>query len=598
VRLLTRIAVVACCAITSLSAHQTQQPVFRSGVELVTIDVVATTRDGQPVHNLKAEDFDLFEDGVRQEIRTFRFLNFAEVAPELLLPAGVVSNQTEPGGIFAVVLDEIGYQVDDIQAVRRIAARFFNETLQPNDHVVVVRSGANSQFALTNDHAIALDAIANSTGRRERTLGITAPGSDDSPQESTASIETFGSAENGRNSFRVLAGVVDHLKHIQARRKAILWFSRGGDLPPNIVESIELGRPVGRDDAAFTAMIRTARAANVAVYTIDPRGLQTAAADLRRDIDPMDTTGLRDLAALTGGRALLGNDANAMLNHVAAENRAYYLLGYEPAPPAAKGRFRERKLRVTTAQPGVTLLHRSVYLPGESTERDKPPELIASPLPVRDLAILLAPASVAVDRSRRGIIVPFEIGGDLADGTAVKYSAMALDSSGKVVSRASGQGKAERGRLTGELRLAAESKTYQIRFAAQAQSPEISGLAFSTVRVPVGNTKEAECGGFVFEQPGRPGIRELTRDQPVTISTLISAEGLEGTVAPIAFALAPAGGVPQRTWPVQLAIPLAKGLHRVALSLKPPLPGGNLEIQVLRNGLLMHDDCIAQFASK
>ena len=569
---------------------------FRSGVELVTIDVVATMRDGRPVHNLKAEDFELFEDGVRQEIRTFRFLNFSPVTPEVLLPAGVVSNQTEPGGIFAVVLDEIGYQVDDIQAVRRAAARFFTETLQPNDHVVVVRSGANSQFALTNDHTIALEAIANSTGRRERTLGITAPGSDESLQESTATIESFGSAQNGRNSFRVLGSVVNQLKHIQARRKAILWFSRGGDLPPNIIESIELGRPVGRDDAAFTAMIRSARAANVAVYTIDPRGLQTAAADLRRDIDPMDTTALRDLAALTGGRALLGNDTNAMLNQVAAENRAYYLLGYEPAAP--KGRARERKLRVTATQPGVTLLHRSVYLPGESTAREKPPELIASPLPVRDLAILLAPASVAVDRARRGIIVPFEIGGELADGTAVTYSAMALDTGGKVVSRASGQGTAEAGRVAGEVRLAAEAKTYQIRFAAQAQSPEVSGLVFATVRVPVGNTREAQCGGFVFDQPARPGMRELARDRPVTISTLVSAEGLDGTVAPIAFALGPAGGAPQRTWPVQLSIPLAKGLHRVALTLKPPLPGGRLEIQVLRDGLLMHDECVAQFLTR
>jgi hypothetical protein len=121
---------------------------------------------------------------------------------------------------------------------------------------------------------------------------------------------------------------------------------------------------------------------------------------------------------------------------------------------------------------------------------------------------------------------------------------------------------------------------------------------FTTVRVPAGNTKEAVCGGFVFEQPGRPGMRELTRDQPVTISSLISAEGLDGTVAPIAFALGPAGGIPQRTWPVQLAIPLSKGLYRVALTLKPPLPRGHLEIQLLRNGLLMHDDCIAQFSSQ
>jgi VWFA-related protein len=584
------------CAIAAASADQ-NQPVFRAGVELVTVDVVATTRDGQPVFDLKAEDFQLFEDDVPQEIRTFRFLNFStpDLAP--ILPAGVVTNQVEPGGIFAVVLDELGYQVDDIQNVRRTATRFFTETLEPNDHVVVVRSGANSEFTLTTDHALALDAISRSNARRERTFGITEPGSDESVRESTPSIETFGSGENGRNSFRVLLGVIDQLKHISARRKAILWFSRGGDLPPNITESFELGRQVGRDDDAFRRMIETARAANVAVYTIDPRGLQSAAADLTRDLNPMDTTALRDLAALTGGRTVLGNDANGMLEKVAAENRAYYLLGYEPKAGDTR-RSRPRKLRVTTSAPGVTVLHRTTFLPG-SESKAKPPELIGSPLPVRDLPILLAPATVAVDRSRRGIIVPFEIGDDLAEGTVVKYSAIALDPGGKVVSRVGGQGRAKEGRVAGEVRLAAETKTYQVRFAAQAQEPEVNGLAFATVRVPPGNTKDPECGGLVFEQPGEKlGVRMLNPAEPVTISTLVSATGLDGTVAPISFALGVAGGPPQKTWPVQLAVPLSRGLYRVALSLKPPLPRGNLEIQVLRDGLLMNDNCVTQFISQ
>ncbi len=592
-----RAALAFSLCLVSVIAAQQPQPVFRSGVELVTVDVVATTRDGEPVYDLKAGDFQLFEDDVPQEIRTFRFLNFSTSEPARILPAGVVSNELEPGGIFAVVLDEIGYQVDDIQAVRRTAARFFNEALQPNDHVVVIRSGVASEFALTNDHTLALQMIEQSTARRERTFGITAPGADDSVAESTPSVETFGSGENGRNSYRVLAAVVDRLKHVAARRKAIVWFSRGGDLPQNIIESFELQRPVGRDDDAFTRMIDSARAANVAVYTIDPRGLQSKAADVSRDLDPMDTGTLRDLAALTGGRAVLGNDANASLERIAAENRAYYLIGYEPRAPGSR-RARPRKLRVTTTAPGVSLLYRSTFLPGAEA-KTTPPELIASPLPVRDLPILLAPASVAVDRSRRGIIVPFEIGTDLADNTAVKYSAMALDPSGKVVSRASGQGRAAEGRVSGEVRLAAESKTYQVRFAAQAQSPEINGLAFATVRVSAGNSKEAECGGFVFEQPGeRRGVRLLNPSQPVTISTLLSASGLEGTVAPIAFALGPAGGAPQKTWPIQLAVPLAKGLYRVSLSLKPPLPRGHLEIQVLRDALLINDNCVTQFISQ
>ena len=178
-----RIPALVCAVMSAVfvvSAEQApQQPVFRAGVELVTIDVVATTGDGSPIHNLKAADFELYEDGVRQEIRTFEFINFSSPPPLPELPPGIASNAAEPGGIFTVVIDEIGIQVDDVQAVRRAAQRFFDETLQPNDHVAVVRSGVNSGFFLTNDRALAVDAIAQSTGRRERTLGISEPGATD-----------------------------------------------------------------------------------------------------------------------------------------------------------------------------------------------------------------------------------------------------------------------------------------------------------------------------------------------------------------------------------------------------------------------------------
>lgn len=569
------------------------QPTFRSGVELVTIDVVATDLNGKPVHGLKGSDFELFEDGKSQPIKAFEFVDSSMSQRETLLPAGVVSNDVEAGGVFAVVIDELGVQVDDIQQVRRITERFFNETLLPNDHVALVRSGADSGFFLTSDRTLALEAVRASTGRRERTLGINAPGGDNpAVVESEPTIATFGTGENGRDSYRVLFGVVDQLRYVRARRKAVLWFSRGGNLPQSYQESIENGRNVGRDDEVFSKLVNTARAANVAIYTIDPRGLQTPASEVGRDFEPFDTTAVRDLAALTGGRAVLGNNPNATLAKVAAENRSYYLLGYEPA--TAGNRLKARKIRVTTKVPGVSLLHRAVYVPGADGKAAEP-ELIRSPLPVRDLPITLAPAAVALDRNKRGVLLPFEVGRDLRDGTIVQYSAVALDPSGKIVSRASGKGSAKNGRVVGDLGLTAESKTYQVRFAAQALDPEVNGLAFATIKIPDGTSKDPECSGFVFEQPGpRAGLRLFTREQPITISTLVSAQQLSGTIA---LGLGAAGGVPQRVWPATPK-PLANGLWGVSLSLKPPLPAGNLEIRVMRDDLLMADSCIAQFVSR
>ena len=79
------------------------------------------------------------------------------------------------------------------------------------------------------------------------------------------------------------------------------------------------------------------------------------------------------------------------------------------------------------------------------------------------------------------------------------------------------------------------------------------------------------------------------------VAFTIVREKLDGAIA---FGLGAAGGVPQRLWPVQLGQPLANGLWRIALSLKAPLPTGNLEVRVMRDDLLLADSCLAQFISR
>jgi VWFA-related protein len=592
-------AVLALLAGAVVYAQQPGQPVFRAGVELVTIDVVATGRDGRPIHDLKAADFELLEDGKRQEIRAFQFINFSMAPADAPPPPGVVTNDVEPGGIFALVLDEIGYYVTEVQDVRRAAERFLGRALQPHDHVAVVRSGVNAGFFLTTDRTQALESALSATGRRDRGIRLEQAGAVDAV--GAGDFDTASPGTLGRNSFTVLESVIDKLRPIPARRKAIIWISRGGEMPTNWETNLEIGQPIGRNEEALRSLINRARAANVAIYAVDPRGLvapSTSGRDNPGAQDFADVGTHRDLASATGGRAIVNaNDLDGALTRMAVENRAYYLLGYEPAPAGAK-KPKARRIRVVTKAPGVELLHRSLYLPGTAASAAVP-DLMASPLPIRDLPIAIAPAVVAIDRRKRGVVVPFEIGGNMREGTEVEYIAMALDVEGKVVARSTGRGKAQAGRVTGQVGLPTESGSYQLRFGARALNPEVTGLAFATIRVPEGKSKAAECGGFLFEQPGpRRGVRELARSEPVTVSTLISAEKLDDTLEPISFALGPAGGAPQKTFPVQLGAPLANGLWRIALTFKPPLPAGNLEIQVLRNGLLLHDDCLTRFTSR
>ena len=50
---------------------QASQPTFKSGVNLVEVDVVVTDKAGQPVRGLTREDFEVLEDGKNVGIEAF-----------------------------------------------------------------------------------------------------------------------------------------------------------------------------------------------------------------------------------------------------------------------------------------------------------------------------------------------------------------------------------------------------------------------------------------------------------------------------------------------------------------------------------------------
>src|SRR5438046_2412477 len=71
-----------------------QPPAFRSAINLNLVDVVVRDRNGAVVKDLTADDFELFEDGVRQTIVTFAFENITSTAA----PIETASTLAAPGG--------------------------------------------------------------------------------------------------------------------------------------------------------------------------------------------------------------------------------------------------------------------------------------------------------------------------------------------------------------------------------------------------------------------------------------------------------------------------------------------------------------------
>ena len=63
------------------------QPVFRTGINFVRVDVIATDKQGMPVTDLSLNDFEVFEDGKPQAVETFRLIKVDAVAPSGGWPA-------------------------------------------------------------------------------------------------------------------------------------------------------------------------------------------------------------------------------------------------------------------------------------------------------------------------------------------------------------------------------------------------------------------------------------------------------------------------------------------------------------------------------
>src|SRR6195952_1314488 len=53
----------------------TDQPVFRAGINFVRVDVIVTDKNGNPVGDLKPEDFEVSEQGKPQAVETFKLIS-------------------------------------------------------------------------------------------------------------------------------------------------------------------------------------------------------------------------------------------------------------------------------------------------------------------------------------------------------------------------------------------------------------------------------------------------------------------------------------------------------------------------------------------
>lgn len=391
------------------ASQEPGQPTFRVAVDLVTLDVIPRDERGRFVSDLGASDFEVFEDGVRQDIvsavlvhggRVFRLQTSTSSRP---LVEGIVLPEARPvaeaaGRIFVILVDDLHLDVHDTALVRDLMKKISAALIHDGDMFAIVSTGPSAiEEPLTYDRRRLQAAIGRIKGSGLDPSEIFA-----SPRDSA-----LGPADVRRRvhvAFRTAYQLMQDLEKVRDRRKALLLISNGYDLDPfpqarlgkDQVFGGRYGMPAVDDErgerllalqterdrfadvdlaAELHALGSAANRANVSIYAIDPRGIAPfIGADLQigqdeRKVHLQKTqASLRTLAEATGGLAVVNdNDVTSALKRIDAETSDYYVLGYylSDRDPAR----RTRRLEVRVKRENVTVWSRPSY-----TLRPRPPE--------------------------------------------------------------------------------------------------------------------------------------------------------------------------------------------------------------------------------
>ncbi|MGE5357953.1 MAG: VWA domain-containing protein [Bacteroidales bacterium] len=322
---------------------QQQQPTFRTGVNVVRVDVIATDKRGAHVTDLKASDFSVWEDGRPQRIDTFRLVTL-ESEPLPLEPDKEIRSMEdeetelarEGNRIIVMLLDDYHVRIDSGMRMKPALKRFVQTQLGPRDLVAIMYPMTPvSALRFTRDRYELASEIERFEGRlgnygvRNAAEGRYAG----APPETVEYIRT-------QVSLSALESLVTHLGSVREGRKSVVLVSEGFWLP-------------FEEQREFEHVYSAANRSNTAIYTLDPGGLSMNGNTSAKD-------SLRILADNTDGRAVVNrNDLEGGLSAVLRDSESYYLLGYNSDLNAPDGKFHEIKVRVK--RPDVEVRARKGY---------------------------------------------------------------------------------------------------------------------------------------------------------------------------------------------------------------------------------------------
>ena len=307
-------ALIVLTALSAIPGAQ-QQPVapldqrglrFRSGVDLVRLSVTAKSR-GQTVHDLKPEEFEIYEDGVRQEM-------------------GPVGHHDTPISVI-VLLDTSASMSDEKLMHAKDGVVEFVQALKKGDEALVIAF---------NDSVDALGGFGLNAKIIERAV---------------RRVEARGGT---RLYDAVIEGALAIARPDRNEKRALLILSDGADTTstarlPEAVRAIQLA-----EVPAYAIAIEYGENGFPARGSADPLWRQLRG--------PSEVEPLNRMTDGTGGWTYsiqAAKRCKEICLLVADELRNQYVLGYYPSNRELDGQW--RTVEVRTTRPGVTLATRSGY---------------------------------------------------------------------------------------------------------------------------------------------------------------------------------------------------------------------------------------------
>jgi len=287
-----RMLVVALAVAGLVPVVSGQQPSFRSGVDIVSLNVTVTDGAGHYVTDLDEGEFMVFEDGIKQNLTFF-------------------SKRQQPIAL-SLLLDSSASMEDHLPTLQQAASNFVHR-LKPNDlaQVIDFDSKVEIRQGFTGNHADLEGAISQLVA---------------------------GGSTSLHNAIYI---ALKELKKVRAvseedvRRQALIVFSDGEDTSSLV---------------SFDEVLDLAKRSETSIYAIALRGVDTQAKGFREAEFVM-----RTLAQETGGRAFFPSkidDLDGMYKQISDELASQYAMGYTSANPRRDGAW--RRLVVQLSRPNIT----------------------------------------------------------------------------------------------------------------------------------------------------------------------------------------------------------------------------------------------------